>query len=210
MNKIDLSLYLITNSDNKTDEEYLNIVEEAIKGGVTTVQIREKKKSSKEFYELGIKLKEITDNHKIKLIVNDRIDIALTIDADGVHIGQNDIKAEIARKIIGNEKILGVSASNINDAIKAEENGADYIGSGAIFPTKTKNDVKKLSIDELRNIVDSVNIPVVAIGGLNENNIHKLKDTKVKGLCFVSAIMNSKNPKKTAQEILKTFKTFDI
>ncbi|KZX16405.1 thiamine phosphate synthase [Methanobrevibacter curvatus] len=208
MNKIDLSLYLITNSDNKTDEEYLKIVEEAINGGVTTVQIREKKKSSKKFYELANKLKEITDKHNIKLIVNDRIDIALAINADGVHIGQNDMEPKIARKLIGDEKILGISASNINESIKAEKDGADYIGTGAIFPSKTKKDAKKASINELKNIVDSVNIPVVAIGGLNENNIHQLKDTKIKGLCFVSAIMNSKNPKKTVQKLLRTFKTF--
>lgn len=209
MNKnLDLSLYLVTNSDNKPIEDFLAIVEESIKGGVTIVQIREKYKNSRDFYNLAKSLKKITDKYNVPLIVNDRIDIAIAIDCAGVHLGQEDIPCNVARKMIGNDKILGISANTITDAEEAEENGADYIGSGAIFPTKSK-DAECITINNLKEIVESVNIPVVAIGGINEENSYLLKDTKIKGISVISSIMNSNNPKIASKRLLSQFKEFN-
>ncbi|MDR2967800.1 MAG: thiamine phosphate synthase [Methanobacteriaceae archaeon] len=201
-NKVDYSLYLVTNSNNKTNEEFLKIIEESILGGATIVQTREKAISTRDFYNLAIEVKKITDSYDIPLIVNDRIDVAIAIDADGVHVGQNDLPADIVRTIIGDDKILGVSAATVEEAKKAEKDGADYIGSGAMYPTETKKSTC-ISMDYLKKIVDGVNIPIVAIGGLNENNIDsKLINTGIKGISIVSAIMNSNNPK-IASELLK-------
>ena len=202
---IDYSVYLVTDHRNKTDEEFLNVIEEAIKGGTTIVQLREKTASTKDFYELALKVKEITSRYDVPLLINDRIDIALAIDSDGVHIGQDDMPADVARKIIGNDKILGVSASTVDEAIKAEEDGADYIGSGAVFPTATKDDADSVSKEELKNIVDSINIPVVAIGGITLENANTLKDTGIAGFSVVSAIMSADNPKEASKELKKIY-----
>ncbi|MCL2156652.1 MAG: thiamine phosphate synthase [Methanobrevibacter sp.] len=204
--KVDYSLYLVTNSDNKSSDEFLKIIEESILGGVTVVQIREKNKPTIDFYKLSLEVKKITDNYDVPLIVNDRIDVAMSIDADGVHVGQNDLPADAVRTIIGNDKILGVSAATVSTAKKAEKDGADYIGTGAIYPTETKESAC-ITMDYLKKIVDNVNIPIVAIGGLKENNIDKkLINTGIGGISVVSAIMNSDNPK-IASELLK--KKFD-
>lgn len=204
MNKsnIDYSVYLVTDHRGKTDAEILNIIEQAIKGGTSVVQIREKTASTKEFYNLALKAKEITEKYNVPLIVNDRIDIALAVKSDGVHIGQDDMPAKIAREIIGEEMILGVSASTVEEAMKAESDGADYIGSGAVFPTATKDDADSVSKEELKEIVNSTSIPVVAIGGITIENAESLKDTGIDGFSVVSAIMNADDPKK-ASEILK-------
>ena len=204
MNKIDLSLYLVTDNSDDTDK-FLKTIEEAIKGGVTVVQIREKTADTLDFYNLAIKVKEITEKYEVPLIINDRVDVALAIDADGVHVGQSDMPCDVTRKIIGPNKILGVSAHNIEEAMKAESDGADYIGSGAVFPTSTKADANSVSKQELKNIVESINIPVVAIGGITENNAHELTGTGIAGLSVVSAIMSSENPKKSSQNLLKIF-----
>lgn len=204
MNKIDLSLYLVTDNSDDTDK-FLKTIEEAIKGGVTVVQIREKTADTLDFYNLAIKVKEITKKYDVPLIINDRVDVALAIDADGVHVGQSDMPCDVTRKLIGPNKILGVSAHNIEEARKAESDGADYIGSGAVFPTSTKADANSVSKQELKNIVESINIPVVAIGGISEDNAHELTDTGIAGLSVVSAIMSSENPKKSSQNLLKIF-----
>ena len=204
MKNIDLSLYLVT--DNSEDEEkFLKTIEEAIIGGVSIVQIREKTANTIDFYNLALKVKEITRKYNVPLIINDRVDIAIAIDADGVHVGQSDMPCDITRKLIGKEKILGVSASNINEAKKAEKDGADYIGSGAIFPTATKDDASKITKKDLKDIVNSTNIPVVAIGGITLENAYELKNTGISGLSVVSAIMNSENPKNTSEKLLKIF-----
>ena len=201
MKKIDLSLYLVTNnSDN--EEKFLNTIEEAIKGGVTVVQIREKNADTLDFYNLARQVKKITTKYDVPLIINDRVDIALAIDADGVHVGQSDMPCDITRKLIGEDKILGVSASTIGEAKKAQKDGADYIGSGAVFPTLTKDDADNVSKEELSKITESVD---VAIGGITIENAHELKNTKIAGLSVVSAIMNSDNPKKSSEELLKIF-----
>jgi thiamine-phosphate pyrophosphorylase len=203
--KFDLKTYLVTNRDNKTEQEFFNIIEQSILGGVSIIQLREKATNSKEFYDIAIKLKKLCDEYNIPLIINDRLDIAIAVNANGVHVGDEDIPGNIVRNIIGYDKILGISASNIDDAVVAEENCADYIGVGAVFPTKSKDTNNEISIEQLKNIVESVNIPVVAIGGINEYNISLLKNTGIKGVAVISAIMGSDNPKKTSENLRNNF-----
>ena len=202
---IDYSVYLVTDRRNKTDEEFLNIIEEAIKGGTTIVQLREKTASTKEFYDLALKVKEITSRYGVPLLINDRIDIALAVDSEGVHIGQDDMPADIAREIIGEDKILGVSASTVEEAKKAEIDSADYIGSGAVFPTATKDDADSVSEEELKEIVDSIDIPVVAIGGITIENAHTLKASGIAGFSVVSAIMSAEDPKEASEKLKEIY-----
>lgn len=202
---IDYSVYLVTDRRKKTDEEFLNIIEEAIKGGTTVVQLREKTASTKEFYELALKVKEITSRYGVPLLINDRIDIALAVDSEGVHIGQDDMPADIAREIIGDDKILGVSASTVEEAKKAEIDSADYIGSGAVFPTATKDDADSVSKDELKEIVDSIDIPVVAIGGITVENASTLKDSGIDGFSVVSAIMSADDPREASRKLKEIY-----
>ena len=202
---IDYSVYLVTDSRDKSEEEFLAIIEEAIKGGTSIVQLREKTASTKDFYELALKVKEITSRYDVPLLINDRIDIALAIDSEGVHIGQDDMPADIARAIIGDEKILGVSASTVDEAVKAQKDGADYIGSGAIFPTSTKDDADSVSKDELKEIVNSIDIPVVAIGGITLENAQELKDTGISGFSVVSAIMGAKDPQEASKKLKEIY-----
>lgn len=204
MNKVDLSLYLVTdNSDN--EEKFLKTIEDAILGGVSVVQIREKTADTLDFYNLALKVKKITGKYNVPLIINDRVDIALAIDADGIHVGQSDMPCDVTRKLIGKDKILGVSAATVEEAQKAEKDGADYIGTGAIFPTATKDDAESVTINELKEIVESINIPVVAIGGITLKNASELVDTGIAGLSVVSAIMSADNPKKASEELLNIF-----
>ena len=204
MKNIDLSLYLVT--DNSDDEEkFLKTIEEGIKGGVTVVQIREKTADTLDFYNLALKVKEITEKYNIPLIINDRVDIALAIDADGVHVGQSDMPCDVTRKLIGKDKILGISAATVDEAKKAQKDGADYIGTGAVFPTTTKNDASSVTKEELKEIMKSIDIPVVAIGGINLENASQLNDTGIAGLSVVSAIMSSDNPKKSSEKLLEIF-----
>ena len=202
---IDYSVYLVTDRRNKTDEEFLNIIEEAIKGGTTIVQLREKDASTKEFYDLALRVKEITSKYGVPLLINDRIDIALAVDSEGVHIGQDDMPADIAREIIGEDKILGVSASTVEEAKKAEMDSADYIGSGAVFPTATKDDADSVSKDELKEIVDSIDIPVVAIGGITVKNASTLKGSGIAGFSVVSAIMSAEDPKEASKKLKEIY-----
>lgn len=204
MKNLNLNLYLVTDT-NENQEEFLNIIGESIKGGVNLVQIREKTKDTLDFYKLALKVKEITKKYGIPLIINDRVDIALAIDADGVHVGQSDMPCDITRKLIGDNKILGVSATTISEAMKAERDGADYIGTGAIFPTSTKKDAETVPKKELKEIVNCVNIPVVAIGGITIENAPTLLDTGIAGISVISAIINSNNPKESAEKLLNIF-----
>ena len=204
MKNTDLSLYLVTDKSDDV-EKFLNTIEEAIKGGVTVVQIREKTAETLDFYNLALKVKEITTKYNVPLIINDRVDVALAIDAEGVHVGQSDMPCDVTRKLIGEDKILGVSAATIDEAIKAEKDGADYIGTGAVFPTATKDDAPSITKQDLKDVVDSINIPVVAIGGITLENASQLKDTGIAGLSVVSAIMSAENPKKASQDLLNIF-----
>ena len=204
MKNLALSLYLVTDKSDDV-EKFLNTIEEAIKGGVSVVQIREKTKDTLDFYNLALKVKEITTKYDVPLIINDRVDVALAIDADGVHVGQSDMPCDVTRKLVGPDKIVGISAATIDEAEKAEKDGADYIGTGAVFPTATKDDAPKITKKDLKEIVDSINIPVVAIGGINHDNAGELIDTGIAGLSVVSAIMSSDNPKKSSEELLSIF-----
>lgn len=204
MKNLDLSLYLVTDKSDNV-EKFLKTIEEAIKGGTTVVQIREKTAETLDFYNLALKVKEITKKYNVPLIINDRVDVALAVDADGVHVGQSDMPCDVTRKLIGENKILGVSAATIEEAKKAQKDGADYIGTGAVFPTQTKDDAPKITKNDLKEIVESIDIPVVAIGGITLENAHELTDTGIAGLSVVSAIMSSNNPKKSSQELLNIF-----
>ena len=204
MKNIDLSLYLVTDKSDDV-EKFLNTIEEAIKGGVTVVQIREKTAETLDFYNLALKVKEITTKYNVPLIINDRVDVALAIDADGVHVGQSDMPCDVTRKLIGEDKILGVSAATVDEAKKAEKDGADYIGTGAVFPTATKDDAPSITKQDLKDVADSISIPVVAIGGINLENASQLKDTGIAGISVVSAIMSAENPKKASEELLNIF-----
>lgn len=204
MKNLDLSLYLVTDKSDNV-EKFLKTIEEGIKGGVSVVQIREKTADTLDFYNLALKVKEITSKYNVPLIINDRVDIALAIDADGVHVGQSDMPCDVTRKLIGKDKILGVSAATIDEAQKAEKDGADYIGTGAVFPTATKDDAPSITKKELKEVVESINIPVVAIGGITLENAHELIDTGIAGLSVVSAIMSSDNPKESSKKLLNIF-----
>ena len=204
MKDLDLSLYLVTDKSDDVDK-FLETIEEGIKGGVSVVQIREKTADTLDFYNLALKVKEITTKYDVPLIINDRVDVALAVDADGVHVGQSDMPCDVTRKLIGDDKILGVSAATIAEAQKAEKDGADYIGTGAVFPTATKDDAPKITKKDLKDVADSINIPVVAIGGINAENAHELNGTGIAGLSVVSAIMSAENPKKASEELLNIF-----
>lgn len=206
MEDIDYSLYLVTNSTDKRNQEFLNIVEDSLKGGVSVVQVREKELDLIPFYEKAKAVKEITDKFDVPLIINDRLSIAIALGADGAHVGQDDIDGAVARDILGPDRILGISASTVEEAVKAEEDGADYIGCGAVFPTSTKDDADSVDIEEFKKIKKSVSIPVVAIGGIKENNVKELKGSNADGIAVVSAIMDSDNPEKTSENLLNEFK----
>ena len=204
MNKLDLSLYLVTDKSDNV-EKFLKTIEEAIEGGVSVVQIREKTADTLDFYNLALKVKEITTRYNVPLIINDRVDVALAINAEGVHVGQSDMPCDITRKLVGDDKIVGVSAATIEEAQKAERDGADYIGTGAVFPTSTKDDAPSITKKELKEVVDSIDIPVVAIGGITLDNASELTDTGIAGLSVVSAIMSSDNPKESSKKLLNIF-----
>ncbi|MBU5438360.1 thiamine phosphate synthase [Tissierella sp. MSJ-40] len=203
---IDYTLYLVTDRELMSTENLEIAVEQAILGGCTVVQLREKDCSSLEFFQTAIKIKEVTDKYQIPLIINDRIDIALAVDATGVHIGQSDIPANIARKLIGNNKILGVSASTFEEAIKAQEDEADYLGVGAMFNTGTKTDAKITPIDELVQIRKHIELPIVVIGGINETTIPKFEGIDIDGIAVVSAIISKPDIKAAAQELKNMFR----
>lgn len=191
----ELKFYLVTDSDILRDRDFYNSIEEALKGGVTMLQLREKNASGKEFLEKAIKLRELTKKYNVKFIINDRVDIAMLCDADGVHVGQSDIPANKVRELIGEDKIVGVSARTVEEALTAKENGADYLGVGAMFTTRTKLDAKSVSIEKLKEIQEVIKLPVVAIGGLSLSNIDKLKECNVDGYAVVSAILGAENIK---------------
>lgn len=191
----ELKFYLVTDSDILRGRDFYNSIEEALKGGVTMLQLREKNASGKEFLEKAIKLRELTKKYNVKFIINDRVDIAMLCDADGVHVGQSDIPANKVRELIGEDKIVGVSARTVEEALTAKENGADYLGVGAMFTTRTKLDAKSVSIEKLKEIQEVIKLPVVAIGGLSLSNIDKLKECNVDGYAVVSAILGAENIK---------------
>ena len=202
----DFTLYLVTDRRWLGEKTLWDGVEEAIRGGATLVQLREKKISSKEYFELAKRVKEVTDRHGIPLIINDRIDIALAIDADGVHLGPEDLPVSIARKLLGDGKIIGASAASVDEALLFQAQGADYLGVGAVFPTATKRGTEKVGLDDLRGIKAAVHIPVVAIGGIKAENARPVMETGVDGVAVVSAIMDQKDISEAARQLLSLLK----
>lgn len=205
-NNIDYTLYLVTDRDVLKGRDLCEAIEASIKGGVTLVQLREKDISSLDFYNLAAAVKKITDKYNVPLIINDRIDIALAVDAAGVHVGQSDIPANVARKIIGEDKILGISAATLEEAKLAEAEGADYLGIGAVFPTDTKKDARSVSVELLDEIKKSLTVPVVGIGGISESNVELLKESKIDGIAVVSAILGKHDIEQAAKNMLVKFK----
>ena len=201
MKKFDSSLYFITDSTNYTEEEFLRRVEQALKGGATLLQLREKEKSTREYIELAEKVHEIAKRYNVPLMIDDRVDVALAVDAEGVHVGASDMPVATARKIMGEDKIVGATAKTVPWAKEAYEQGADYLGVGAIYPTTTKVVTVLTSTETLDAITKAVPIPVIAIGGLNKDNIDVLKGIDISGVCVVSAIMKSDDPEKAAREL---------
>lgn len=199
--RVDYTLYLCTDRDLMTTDSIEEAVELAIKGGATVVQLREKDSTGREFLEIAQSVKEVTDAYEIPLIINDRIDIAMAVDADGVHLGQKDIPAMTARELLGQDKIIGVSAFNAELALQAQKDGADYIGVGDVFGTSTKADTHHVSIEELMKIRNMVKIPMVAIGGVNHGNVEKLRGTGVDGVAVISAVIGAKDITAAAEQM---------
>lgn len=197
----DPRLYFITDSTNYTEKEFLFRVEQALQGGVTLMQLREKERTAREYMELAEKVHIIAKRYHVPLIIDDRVDVALAVDAEGVHVGASDLPVAAARKLMGKDKIVGATAKTVPWAKEAWEQGADYLGVGAIYPTTTKVRTVITSTETLREICNAVPIPVNAIGGLNKGNIDVLKGIPVAGICAVSAIMKADDPKRAAKEL---------
>ena len=203
MEREQLALYAITDSRLATKQTIYEQVEDALKGGVTMLQLREKNAEYDSLREEALQIQKICKKYDVPLIINDDVKLAKEIDADGVHVGQSDLEAGQARKILGPDKIIGVTAKTVEQAIKAAEAGADYLGSGAVFGTVTKADAKPMTMELLKEIVASVKIPVVAIGGIDETNIEKLAGTGIAGVAVVSGIFAKEDCKKAAEELKK-------
>ncbi|WP_287822916.1 thiamine phosphate synthase [Clostridium sp.] len=196
------SLYLVTDRRFLKGRPLKKVVEDSIKGGVTIVQVREKDVSTREFYKVALEVKEITDKYNVPLIINDRIDIAQAVDAAGVHLGQDDMSLKLARNILGKDKIIGISVGTIEEARKAEKDGADYVGIGAIFFTGSKKDIDTpIGISGLNEIVKNINIPSVAIGGVNRENLSEVMKTGTNGAAVISAILGYDDIEKASKEL---------
>ena len=202
---IDYSLLLVTDHCENA-ATFCSTIESAVQSGATMVQLREKTAGSRDFYELALQVMQITQRYKLPLIINDRLDIALAVGADGVHVGQEDLPVAVVRRLLGPDKIVGATAATVADALRAEAEGADYIGSGAVFPTVTKPGKPVLPLTVLTQIKQAVKLPVVAIGGITANNLVELKSTGVDGIAVVSAIMNSDDPAAATKEILSIWR----
>lgn len=201
MKKFDTSLYFITDSTGFTEEEFLQRTEAALQGGVTLLQIREKEKTTREYLSLARKVHDLTRKYHVPLIIDDRIDIAMAVDAEGVHLGQSDMPIDLARKILGSDKIIGATAKTVPQALEAWQQSADYLGVGAIYPTTTKVKTVLTSTNTLRDICNAVPIPANAIGGLNKDNIDILAGIPIAGICVVSTIMKADDPRQAAIEL---------
>ena len=201
MKELDLQLYFITDSTGYEEKKFLDQIEQAILGGVTFLQLREKEKSTRAYIELAEKVHQITKRYKIPLIIDDRVDVAMAIDAEGVHVGQSDMPVHIARELMGPDKIIGATTKTVDQAVEAYKQGADYLGVGAIYPTTTKVKTVLTSIETLEEICSTVPIPVNAIGGLQKENIDILKGIPIAGICVVSAIMKAQDGRIAAEEL---------
>lgn len=199
----ELLLYGITDRFWLGDRILDEVVEEALMGGVTFLQLREKELDENEFLQEGIRIKEICKKYKVPFVINDNVEIAKKVDADGVHLGQGDMDLQKAKEMLGKDKIIGISAQTLEEAKKAEEQGADYLGVGAIFSTSSKEDASTISMDQLREIVEGVNIPVVAIGGISYDNVDQLKGSGISGISVISAIFAQENIESATRQLRK-------
>ena len=204
--KIDTTMYFITDSTFCGEEEFLRRVEDALRGGVTLLQLREKNKTTREYIDLAEKVHALTVKYNVPLIIDDRIDVAMAVGAEGVHLGQSDMPVATARKILGDDIIIGATTKTVPKALEAYEQGADYLGVGAIYPTTTKVKTVLTSVETLADICHAVPIPVNAIGGLNKDNIDVLKDADIAGICVVSAIMKADSPYDATIELIEAAK----
>ena len=202
MNREALRLYLVTNRYQDSLESFLKKVETACRSGVTIVQLREKNLTTNQYYQLAKQVKEITDAYQVPLIIDDRLDVCLAVDASGLHIGDDELPVSVARQVLGPEKILGVTAKTVKRALEAEEGGADYLGTGAIFPTTTKENAPITLISTLKTICQRVAIPVVAIGGLTSENIDQLIGTGIAGVAVVRDLMQAEDVEAKTQAFL--------
>lgn len=205
MKKLDTTLYLVTDSTGLSEEAFLEKVEQALQGGVTFLQIREKERSTREYIHLARQVHDIARRYQVPLVVDDRVDVALAAEVDGVHVGQSDMPVWQARKILGPDKIVGATAKTVPQALEALEQGADYLGVGAIYPTTTKVVTVITSTETLGEICKAVPIPVNAIGGLNRDNLGVLKGIPIAGICVVSAIMKAADPRAAAAGLRQAF-----
>lgn len=210
MRKFDPSLYFITDSTFCGEEEFLFRVEQGLMGGATLLQLREKDKSTREYIDLARKVHEIARKYNVPLIIDDRVDVALAIGAEGVHLGASDMPIATARKLVGEDMIVGATAKTVPVALEAYEQGADYLGVGAIYPTTTKVKTILTSVDTLRDICNAVPIPANAIGGLNKDNIDILTGIPIAGICVVSAIMKADDPMRAAAELKERAKELGL
>ena len=202
MNREALRLYLVTNRYQDSLESFLEKLETACRSGVTIVQLREKNLTTNQYYQLAKQVKEITDAYQVPLIIDDRLDVCLAVDAAGLHIGDDELPVLVARQVLGPEKILGVTAKTVKRALEAEEGGADYLGTGAIFPTTTKENAPITLISTLKTICQTVAIPVVAIGGLTSENIDQLAATGIAGVAVVRNLMQAEDIEAKTQAFL--------
>ncbi|WP_313969984.1 thiamine phosphate synthase [uncultured Streptococcus sp.] len=202
MNREALRLYLVTNRYQDSLESFLEKVETACRSGVTIVQLREKNLTTNQYYQLAKQVKEITDAYQVPLIIDDRLDVCLAVDAAGLHIGDDELPVPVARQVLGPEKILGVTAKTVKRALEAEKGGADYLGTGAIFPTTTKENAPITLISTLKTICQRVAIPVVAIGGLTSENIDQLIGTGIAGVAVVRDLMQAEDVEAKTQAFL--------
>ena len=203
--KIDYSLYLCTDRSIMSDTSIEECVEKSLKGGVSVVQIREKDCPGKEFLQIAKSVKEITRRYGVPLIINDRVDVAIAVGADGVHVGQDDLPCAIVRSMVGEDMIIGVSASSLTEALKAQQDGADYIGVGAMFATDTKTDAKVVTMEELDRIRREVSIPIVVIGGINKTTLPDFIGKCLDGIAVVSAIVSQNDVESAARELKSMF-----
>ena len=203
-------LYLVTDEKACKGKDFYGSVEASIRGGAKIVQLREKNMDTRDFFKRALKLKEICHKHSVDFVINDRLDIAIAVDADGVHLGQSDMPIEKAKEILGHKKIIGISAKNMEEALEAQKYGADYIGVGAIFATDTKKDSGLVDLETLKEMTDQINIPVLAIGGIGLGKLGYLKDTGIDGICVISDILGSDDPEKRTRELLEEYRSIDV
>lgn len=206
LNKKSLLLYAVTDRKWSDNDTFYTHIEESLEGGVTFLQLREKNLDTDSFFKEAIKIKELCKKYNLPFIINDNVEIALKSNADGIHVGQDDMNAKEVRKLIGNDKILGISVQTVEQALLAQEQGANYLGVGSIFTTTSKDDAKNVSINTLKEICNAVNIPVVAIGGIDKDNIKQLSKTGINGIAVISAIYANKNIKEATATLKKLVK----